>query len=119
MGNNTYKVIIIGLIAGMVSGFFGLGGGIVFVPAMVMLLKFDQHTAHGTSLMVIIPTALFGTITYSISGYFNLEVALWVVIGGMTGAYIGAWAANKLSAQRLRAFYALFLATIAIKMIIG
>jgi uncharacterized protein len=111
------KAMLIGLMAGIVSGLTGLGGGIVLVPALIFLMKVDQHSAHGTSLLIIIPTALMGTFSYALGGYYDFKISLWLVIGGMLGGYLGATVANKISAEKLRLIYAIFLALIGIKML--
>jgi uncharacterized membrane protein YfcA len=108
--------MIIGLFAGLVSGLVGLGGGIVLVPAMVYLLGMSQHKAQGTSLAVIIPTALAGTFIYGFSGHIDLNITVWVALGGTFGAYIGSFAAGRLSEKNLKTIYAVFLLFIGIKM---
>ena len=117
--NKNLSYILIGLLAGIIGGLLGLGGGIIMVPAFVFLLNKDQHVAHGTSLFVIAPLALIGSCTYALGGNLNLNIAVWLVIGGMLGAYLGAYIANMLPSHKLRFVYAVFLTFIGIKMIIG
>ena len=117
--NEKIKNILIGLAAGFVSGLLGLGGGIIFVPALVFLLKRTQHEAHGTSLALIVPTATMGAVVYGTQGNLNLQFALWIAIFGMTGAYLGAQFANKLPERTLKLIYATFLVVVGFKMIVG
>ncbi len=86
------------------------------MPAMVYFLSMDQHRAQGTSLAVIIPTALAGTFVYGLTGHVDLNVALWVALGGTAGAYLGSFSAGKLSEKSLKTIYAFFLLVIGIKM---
>jgi uncharacterized membrane protein YfcA len=111
------KSVLVGLSAGFLSGLLGLGGGIVFVPALIFFLGRTQHQAHGTSLALIVPTALVGASIYTFRGNFDLSLALWIAIFAMGAAYFGAGFANKLSAGRLRLIYAVFLLLIGIKLI--
>ncbi|MBU0686648.1 MAG: sulfite exporter TauE/SafE family protein [Candidatus Margulisbacteria bacterium] len=111
--------LLIGLVAGFVSGLLGLGGGVVFVPAIVLLLKRTQHEAHGTSLALIVPTAAMGAVIYGMHGNLDLEIVLWLAIFGMAGAYVGVGLAHKLSAKKLRIAYAVFMLIVGIRMILG
>ncbi|MBN9172149.1 MAG: sulfite exporter TauE/SafE family protein, partial [Microbacterium sp.] len=60
--------ICIGLVSGLMSGLFGVGGGTVIVPLLVLLLRFDQRLASGTSLAAVVPTAIVGVISYAVHG---------------------------------------------------
>ncbi|WP_353113776.1 sulfite exporter TauE/SafE family protein [Microbacterium sp.] len=81
--------IAIGLIAGLLSGLFGVGGGTVIVPLLVLLLRFDQRLAAGTSLAAIVPTAAVGVISYAMSGSVAWVPALILAAGAVVGAQIG------------------------------
>lgn len=81
--------IAIGLIAGLISGSFGVGGGIIIVPGLVLLLKFSQRLSHGTSLFAILPIAASGVIGFALHGSINLSYALLLGIGSMAGAILG------------------------------
>lgn len=116
--NKTQKSILIGLSAGFLSGLLGIGGGLIFVPALVFFLSFDQHQAHGTSLAAIIPAALVGSISYAWHGYMDIPVVLWLIIGSSLGAYLGSSMAIKMPASKLKVVYGIFLILIAIKLII-
>ncbi|MFA5104535.1 MAG: sulfite exporter TauE/SafE family protein [Candidatus Margulisiibacteriota bacterium] len=88
----------------------------VLVPALVYLLGMSQHKAQGTSLAVIIPTALAGTFYYGFSGHIDPNVAVWVALGGTAGAYMGSFAAGRISEKNLKTIYAVFLLLVGIKM---
>ncbi len=94
----------------------GLGGGIVLVPAMVYFLGMSQHKAQGTSLAVIIPTALAGAFIYGSSGHIDMNITVWVALGGAAGAYMGSFAAGRLSEKNLKTIYAFFLLFVGVKM---
>jgi uncharacterized membrane protein YfcA len=101
--------LAIGLVTGVVSGLLGIGGGIVMVPAMVLLLGLSQHLAQGTSLFVIVPTAAAGSVTHLRLGNIRFLVAGWLAIGGVVGVVAGAMVALLVPDQGLRILFALFL----------
>ena len=113
------QTILIGMIAGFVSGLLGLGGGVVLVPSLVFLLRLTQHAAQGTALLVIIPTALSGTIKYFTSGNLSLEYALWIATGSMLGVLLGSLVAHQLPPAILRKCFGAFIMIVAIKMFVG
>ena len=80
----------LGVASGFLAGLLGVGGGILMVPAMVLLMNFDQHVAQGTSLLVIIPAALTGSITHYRNGRLAPRDALFLAVGGVVGALIGS-----------------------------
>lgn len=98
-----------GLAAGFLAGLLGVGGGILMVPAMVLLLGFDQHIAQGTSLLVIIPAAASGAATHYRSGRLVLRDAVWLAAGGVIGAVIGSGFALSIEEAVLRRLFALLL----------
>jgi len=87
-------LILVGLAAGVLSGMVGVGGGIIVVPALVLLLGFSQHEAQGTSLgLLLLPVGILAVINYYNKGYIDLKV-----VGIMSIAFIaGAWLGSKLS----------------------
>ncbi len=107
----------IGIFAGIASGLFGVGGGILLVPAMVLLLGMDQHTAQGTSLLVLTPPfMLIGAIQYYKEGYVNLVVALFLAIGLMLGLIMGARLSFGISELVLRRMFALLMLLVALRL---
>jgi uncharacterized membrane protein YfcA len=112
-------LIAIGLGAGVLSGLLGIGGGLVMVPAMALVLGFDQHVAQGTSLLVIIPAALSGTVTHYRNGRVSLRDAGFLAAGGVGGAVIGSVLALSVDEAVLRKLFAGFLILVAIQIILG
>jgi uncharacterized protein len=98
-----------GLLAGVFSGLFGVGGGTVIVPLLVFLLRFDQRLASGTSLAAIVPTAAVGVVSYAVSGSVAWLAALLLAIGAVAGAQIGSWLLSRLPMRVLRWCFVAFL----------
>jgi uncharacterized membrane protein YfcA len=113
------ELIAIGLGAGVLSGLLGIGGGLVMVPAMALLLGFDQHVAQGTSLLVIIPAALSGTVTHYRNGRVSLRDAGFLAIGGAAAAALGSVLALSVDDAVLRKLFAGFLVLVALQIILG
>lgn len=115
--NKQAKCILIGVIAGLLSGLFGVGGGIILVPAMTSYLAASQHIAHATSLAVIIPTALTGSLVYGRHGNLDISLALYLAAGSSIGALAGARLMQKLSAVQLQYSFGCLLIVIGLRMI--
>lgn len=101
--------LLLGLLAGGLSALMGVGGGVILVPAMVVLFGFTQHTAEGTSLLIIIPTAIVGSIRHTRNGYTDWRLGLILGGGGIIGAWAGASVALTLDAELLQRLFAVFL----------
>lgn len=108
----------VGLGAGFLAGLLGIGGGVVMVPAMVLIFGFDQHVAQGTSLLVIIPAALTGSYTHHRNGRLVLRDAALLAAGGVIGALIGSLSALSLEDTILRRLFAAFLILTALRMLL-
>src|SRR5215207_10286602 len=76
----------VGVVAGFLSGLFGVGGGILIVPALVLVLRFDQRLAHGTSLAAVLPIAISSLTSYAIDDKVDWAVGLLLAIGAIAGA---------------------------------
>lgn len=112
--------ICIGIIAGIASGMFGIGGGLVMVPAMVFLFNFTQHEAQGTSLAVLTaPVVFLGALKYFNEGNVNIKMALFIALSFVIGAYLGAVLVHKISDPTLKRMFGVLLLMMSIKMIIG
>jgi hypothetical protein len=111
-------LLAIGLAAGFLAGLLGVGGGILLVPAMVLLLGFDQHVAQGTSLVVIVPAAMIGTWTHYRRGTIRPRDALLVAAGGVVGAAIGSLSALSIDDTLLQRGFAVVLLVVAVRMLI-
>jgi uncharacterized protein len=112
------SLLLIGLAAGFLAGLLGIGGGIVIVPALVLLLGFDQHVAQGTSLLVIIPAALAGSWTHYRRGRLVLRDAGFVAAGGIIGAVIGSLFALSIDDEVLARLFAVLLLVVAVRMLL-
>lgn len=101
----------VGVVAGVLSGLLGVGGGIVMVPGLVLLLGLSQHRAHATSLAAIVPIAVAGAATFGIGGRVNYALAGLVGVGAVLGAPLGVRLLARLPEAMLRlAFVAASLA---------
>lgn len=107
------KFVPIGVVVGLFSGLFGVGGGIIMVPFLVLVAAFTQHMAQGISLAVMIPTALVGATRYYHGGNMNLGVAMLLCVGSIPAALLGSDLAQRLPQSTLRAGFALFMVAVA------
>ncbi len=108
--NSTLILIAIGLTAGILSGLFGIGGGVVIVPALIFLLGFSAHRATGTSLVILLPPVGLGAVwEYSRRGAVDWRAAIIVAVMVFVGATLGAFLANKLPGATLKLLFSLFL----------
>lgn len=106
------RAVLVGLGAGFLSGLFGVGGGILMVPALVMVMHLDQRLAHGTSLAAVVPIAMSSTLSYAISGEVDWAVAGLLALGAIGGAVLGTKLLHSLPERVLGwAFAALLVAT--------
>ncbi len=100
--------VLVGVVAGLASGIAGIGGGIVMVPAMVFWLGADQHTAQGTSALVIVFTAAAATVVNLRNRRGDVRAGILLGIGGVLTAFAGARLANALDADLLQRLFGLF-----------
>lgn len=116
-GPRAYAAFVgIGLLAGLLSGIFGVGGGTVIVPLLVLLLQFDQRLAAGTSLAAIVPTAAVGVISYAASGSVAWIPGLILAAGAVGGAQIGTRLLASISQTALRWGFVGFLAVVIVSL---
>lgn len=107
---------LIGLLGGLASGLFGVGGGTIFVPLLVMLRDWNAHLAIGTSLAVIVPTAIAGIMKYQSAGMIDWKTVLILSCFTILGAWFGAQLSLKLDALLLKRLFAIFLVGVALKL---
>jgi uncharacterized membrane protein YfcA len=107
----------VGVAVGVTSALFGVGGGILMVPFMVLALEMTQHVAEGTSLLVIVPTALIGTISHSRRGYVDRRAAAGLAVGGIVGAFLGALVSLELPGDTLQRMFAVVAAIAGARLI--
>ncbi|HLK28832.1 MAG TPA: TSUP family transporter [Puia sp.] len=111
-------VIIVGLVAGVLSGLVGVGGGIIIVPALVFILGFSQHQAQGTSLgILLLPAGIFAVLNYYKQGYIDLKVVFILFVGFLIGGYLGSKISLSLSEAAVKKIFAIVLVVIAGKML--
>ena len=110
-------LILVGLAAGALGAMLGVGGGIIYVPALATLFSVAQHEAQGTSLAVILPTALIAAYVHSRAGRVDWRTALLLGTGGIFGGVLGANTALALDAPLLKRMFAIFLVLSALRML--
>ena len=117
----TYlPLLAVGLAAGVLAGMFGIGGGLIIVPALIYFLKLPELEAIGTSLAALVPPAgLLGALEYWRNGYVNVRYAALIALGLFVGAWFGAKIMMPLSGVLIRRVYAIFLVIVAGRMLIG
>ena len=111
-----WKLVLIGVTAGLLSGGFGVGGGIVLVP-LLLAVGMDRHRAHATSLASIFPIAAAGAAIFALSGEVDLGVGVAVGAGGVVGSIVGASVMHRLSTRSLSIFFGLVILAAGIRMI--
>jgi uncharacterized membrane protein YfcA len=113
-------LMIIGLAAGVLAGLFGIGGGIIIVPALVYIARLPLQTAIGTSLgALLLPVGALGAWAYYRGGHLDWRAALWVALGLFFGAYFGAKLAQAMADATLRRMFSVVLVAVAVKMWMG
>lgn len=119
MSTQTILLLLVaGLVAGVLSGLVGVGGGIIIVPALMLLLGFNQHEAQGTSLgLLLLPIGILAVINYYKQGYIDIKVVLIMAVAFTLGAWLGSKLSLSLSDVALKKIFAVFLVVIAIKML--
>jgi uncharacterized membrane protein YfcA len=115
------QLLTIGFVAGLFGGVFGIGGGAVMVPAMVLLLGMDQKFATGTSIAAqILPIGILAALVYHRSGHLNIKYAVVIALGLLIGNLLGALFANQpyISSETIKKLYGVFLIAIGLRYLI-
>jgi uncharacterized membrane protein YfcA len=110
--------VVIGLTAGLLSGLFGVGGGTLIVPLLVLMMRLDQRLAAGTSLTAIVPTATVGVISYALSGSVAWIAALILAAGAVVGAQLGSRLMPRISQRALRWGFVAFLLVVLVSVFV-
>lgn len=112
------SLVIIGILAGILSGFMGVGGGVVMIPLMIVLLGYDQHQAQGLSLAVLaVPVTFIAAYTYHTSGHeIDWKFALVIAVSFVIGGYIGSKFAVRVDQTLLKKIFAGILVIAALKL---
>ncbi len=109
--------VLVGLISGIVSGAFGIGGGTIMVPALVFLFGLTQHQAQGTALAVMLPPVfLLAVLRYYWAGNVKVQMALFIACGFVVGVLLGAHFIQGISDVHLRRAFGIFLILVGMKM---
>jgi hypothetical protein len=117
--NQTAAAAIVGLAAGFLSGLFGVGGGILIVPGLVLVMHMDQRVAHGTSLAAIIAIAPLGVVGFAIHHQVDWAAAALISLGAVAGAVAGTALLNRVSQRALRMGFAVFLVAAGVRLLVS
>lgn len=113
-------LVIIGLVGGVAAGLFGIGGGIVIVPALIYWAGFSQHKATGTSIAVLLPPiGLAAAMQYYREGNVDVRAAMILAATMFIGAWVGAYFANRMTGPHLRLMFGIFVFGLGIYLIFG
>jgi len=117
---NHMLYIILGLIAGVLSGLFGIGGGTILIPALILFCGLTQHQAQGTTLMVfILPVGILAALKYFQAGNVKIGISLFVCLGFFFGGFLGAQLAHLAPDPVLKKLFGAFLLLVSVSMIFG
>jgi hypothetical protein len=118
LAGHWWAFVLLGILAGIVSGMLGLGSGTVVVPALVLVFSFPQKSAQGTALALMVPMALLGAFRYwhHPDIEVNMSIMALIVLGALPGVLAGTELAARLPSYWLRKAFAVFLAIVAVKM---
>ncbi len=111
-------LLLLGIIAGYFSGLVGIGGGVIIVPALVLLFGFSEHSAQGTTLALLIPPiGIFAVLSYYQKGFVDVKTAIIICLGFLIGGYIGGKVAVGLSGETLKKVFGITIILIGFKML--
>lgn len=117
---NHFLYVILGLIAGVLSGAFGIGGGTILIPVLVFLFGLTQHQAQGTTLAIMVPPiGLLAALRYYYAGNVKLSIAGFICLGFFIGGLIGAQFVQNVPDPVLKKMFGVFLLFVALRMIIA
>lgn len=117
--NDVILYVLVGLTAGLLSGFFGVAGGIVIIPALIYIAGFNQITAQGTSLAILLPpTGLLAFLQYYKSGHVNVKAALIICVLLFVGALFGAKLAHIVPPAVLKKGFAIMLLLVSVRILL-
>ncbi len=116
--NSIYILLLVGLVAGLLSGLVGIGGGIIIVPVLVYFLNYSQQQAQGTTLfMFLMPIGILGVINYYKAGYVEYKTALIIASTFIIGSYFGSKFAISLDQKTVKQLFGVIIVLLGIKMI--
>ncbi|MFA5528657.1 MAG: sulfite exporter TauE/SafE family protein [Peptostreptococcales bacterium] len=112
------RKVITGIAAGFLNGFLGSGGGTVIIPSLKYILKTEEHKAHATAILIILPLSILSFFIYFKNGYIDIILAFKVATGSIFGSILGAKILKKLSTQLLKKIFGIVLIFAAVRMLI-
>ncbi len=113
------NLMLLGMVAGYFSGLVGIGGGVIIVPALVLLFGFSQHNAQGTTLALLVPPiGILGALTYYQKGYVDVKSAAFICVGFLVGGYLGGKLALALPDYILKRVFAVILIGLGVRMLL-
>jgi uncharacterized protein len=116
---SVVKIVVVGLAAGFLSGLFGVGGGVLMVPALVLVLAMSQRLAHGTSLAAIVPIAAAGVVGYALEGEVDWAASAFLIVGSAgVGARVGTHLLHVLPQRALALTFAVVLLATAARLVV-
>jgi uncharacterized protein len=117
--NEIIVLLVVGILAGFLSGLVGVGGGLIIVPALIYFLSFSQHQAQGTSLLLLLlPTGIFAVMNYYKAGYVDWKAALIIASTFLLGGFLGSKAAIAMDQNTVKKIFACFMILMGLKMLI-
>jgi uncharacterized protein len=117
--SNIILLLIIGLLAGIVSGGLGVGGGIIIIPGLLFLMGFSQHQAQGTSLaLMVAPIGLIAAYNYYKAGHVNIKYAAIILVAFFLGSYLGSLVSVNLPGKTLQKVFGILLLITGFKLIL-
>ncbi len=118
-GTRFWIVLIgVGVVGGLLSGLFAIGGGIIMVPLLMALANFDQRRAAATSLAAIVPASVVGSATYLLAGEIDLLAGFFIAVGGIVGALLGSALLKRIPIVWLRWMFIVFILLVAARMVL-
>jgi uncharacterized membrane protein YfcA len=109
-------IVAAGVGVGVLSALFGIGGGVIMVPFIVLVLDDPQKLAEGTSLLVIVPTAVVGVLAHRRGGYISMPHGVLLAAGGIAGSVLGAILALRISGDSLQKIFSVFVALMGMRL---
>ncbi len=117
---NILLYILLGLLAGVCSGFLGIGGGSIIIPVLVYIFGLSQHQAQGTTLALMVPPiGLLAALKYYYEGNVDIQIAIFICIGFFIGGLLGAYLVSPVPEPILKKAFGIFLSIVALRMIFG
>jgi uncharacterized protein len=115
---NIFLCLLLGVVAGILSGILGIGGGVIIIPALVFLFGVSQHMAQGTTLALMIPPiGILAAMEYYKKGFVDIKIAAFICIGFVLGGFFGAKFAMAIDEQILKKVFGIFFLIISLRMI--